>query len=60
MEKQASFPTEESHQDVYCRFETLQKQCRIYRIYGNHNMEMKGMLGEAMILDNCEGVGISA
>ena len=31
------------------------KQCRIYRIYGNHNMEMKGMLGEAMILDNCEG-----
>ena len=46
---------EESHQDVYCRFETLQKQCRIYRIYGNHNMEMKGMLGEAMILDNCEG-----
>ncbi len=46
---------EESHRDVYCWFETLQKRCRLYRIYGNHNMEMKGRLGEAIILDNCEG-----
>lgn len=46
---------EECHSSVYCKFEEFAKRCRITRIYGNHNMELRSELGEAVILDNQEG-----
>ncbi len=46
---------EECHGNVYWMFSLFEKNCRITRIYGNHNMEQKGVLPEAVILENEEG-----
>lgn len=46
---------ESCHEDVYALFAWLEKSRRIVRLYGNHNMELKGELPEAVILDNMEG-----
>ncbi len=43
------------HEDVYEIFERFGRNCRILRLYGNHNMEMKDELAEALILENREG-----
>ncbi|MBP3489160.1 MAG: metallophosphoesterase family protein [Roseburia sp.] len=43
------------HEDVYELFDWLEKNGRIVRLYGNHNMELAGELPEAVILDNMEG-----
>lgn len=43
------------HSDVYELLERFEKYCRAIRIYGNHNMELKDSLPEAVILENREG-----
>lgn len=43
------------HQEVYRLFSCFKREERIVRLYGNHDMERKGELPEALILDNCEG-----
>lgn len=45
----------ECHENVYDMFERYEKDCRILRLYGNHNMELRGVLPEAVILKNQEG-----
>ena len=46
---------EACHGNVYWMFSLFEKQCRIQRIYGNHNMELQDILPEALILENQEG-----
>lgn len=46
---------EECHSDVYEVFRCLQEKKRYCRIYGNHDMELKGQLPEGIILKNREG-----
>ncbi len=43
------------HETVYEMFACLQSRNALCRIYGNHNMELRKILPEAIILDNCEG-----
>lgn len=43
------------HENVYELFDRFEKNCRMTRIYGNHNMEQRGRLPEAVILENQEG-----
>lgn len=43
------------HEDVYELFSCFERNCRILRLYGNHNMELRDRLPEAVILDNREG-----
>lgn len=43
------------HEDVYRLLECFERQNRMIRLYGNHNMELKDRLPEALILDNREG-----
>lgn len=45
----------ESHEQVYRLLEKYEKCSRMVRIYGNHNMQEKQMMPEAIILQNCEG-----
>ncbi len=46
---------ETCHEDVYCMFRQFERNHRILRLYGNHNMELKSTLAEAAILENREG-----
>lgn len=43
------------HEDVYCLFLELEREGRIVRLYGNHDMELAKTLPEAVILKNREG-----
>lgn len=43
------------HEDVYALFSCFEQNRRILRLYGNHNMELRDRLPEAVILDNEEG-----
>lgn len=43
------------HEDVYRLFSCFERDGRIVRLYGNHDMELRGMLPEAIILKNLEG-----
>ena len=45
----------ECHSDVYMILGRFENKCRLLRIYGNHNMELKEQLPEAIILENREG-----
>ena len=46
---------EECHSDVYAVFGRLKNAGRYLRIYGNHDMELKGQLAEGILLKNREG-----
>lgn len=43
------------HENVYWMFSRFEENGRIGRIYGNHNIEMRNILEEALILENKEG-----
>mgnify|MGYP001109064944 FL=1 len=43
------------HEDVYCLFLELEREGRIVRLYGNHDMELAKTLPEAVLLKNREG-----
>lgn len=43
------------HEDIYRLFSCFQRQGRLLRLYGNHNMELRDRLPEALVLDNREG-----
>ncbi len=43
------------HEDVYLLLDRFRQQNRMVRLYGNHNMECRDHLPEALILDNQEG-----
>ncbi len=45
----------ECHENVYCMFERFAAQGRLLRLYGNHDIKLKGELKEAVILDNKAG-----
>lgn len=43
------------HEDVYEMFRLFEREGRFLRIYGNHNIELRGTLPESVILRNREG-----
>lgn len=46
---------QQCHEDVYELFALFEKEQRMTRLYGNHNMVLRDRLREAVILDNQEG-----
>ncbi len=43
------------HEEVYRLFSCFEREGRILRLYGNHDMELREELPEALILENLEG-----
>ena len=49
----------ECHSDVYWMFARFEKECRICRLYGNHDMELKEECPQGLVLQNeCYGIRI--
>lgn len=43
------------HEEVYRLFSCFEREGRILRLYGNHDMELRTERTESVILENCEG-----
>lgn len=54
-ENRSSSRIRRCHEEVYRLFSHFEREGRILRLYGNHDMELKDELPEALILENCEG-----
>ena len=54
-ENRSSSRIEACYENVYWMFSLFERQCRIQRIFGNHNMELRNTMQEALILENQEG-----
>ncbi|MGN0143202.1 MAG: hypothetical protein ACI4AD_13335 [Roseburia sp.] len=46
---------EECHNHIYEMFTLFERKGRILRLYGNHNMELRGELKECVVLENQSG-----